>query len=323
MIFIMYTANTSRGGLSKILRFLFVILLLILVAGGGFWAYRHFVSKPAVAVAGYPKYISFAGDYVFSIPKGYVLDDQSLPGIQLLYTGKITVKDLTDAYNANAIAVQAITDLADKKGDDFKKKINDAFVPELKKISPDVKIKFVSEDGTEVARITVSKDGKPARFVYVRSGKHPVQVVAKQETDTVKAIVQTTVDVESSELKTETKPVQEAIRTVAQLIKDQNATELYKQLAPEFKVKNTETDLKQALEKAATYTKGGMIVSGAAYKVNPSEMTVVFSMPPPNQESKLTSGVLYLTKTSGDWKVKGLNLPSPASEASAAPAKKP
>lgn len=312
----MYTTNTSRGGSPKLRRLiLLVVLLLVVLVGGATWLYLN-QNKAKEPVAKYPKYLAFTGSYVFSVPERYVLDDQSLPGIQLLYKGQISVKTLSDAYDANAIALQPVVALANKKGDDFKKGVTDTFVPELKKLSSDIDTTFGSEDGLDTARITVKKDGKAVRLVFIKSGKHPVEIVAKEETPAFTSLEQTVTDVESSELKSEITPLKEAVGALAKLVKDQKGSQLYEDSVPEFKAKTTEADLIAALEKSAPYLQGNFAINGAAYRVNPNEFTAVFTSAATTKDAKPASGVIYLSKADGKWKMKGLNLPSPTQKKS-------
>src|SRR3989344_4190977 len=108
------------------------ILLVILVAVGVIM-YTRGDSGGKIAKAEHPEYLNFDGNYVFSVPKNYTVDEQSVPGAQLVYTGQIEAKTLEDVYNASGIAVQSINDLTDHSPKAFKKYVNDNYLPELRK----------------------------------------------------------------------------------------------------------------------------------------------------------------------------------------------
>src|SRR3990167_1418549 len=231
----------------KTLLTIFVLLVAALAV-----VYFRGNSGDKIAKAEHPEYLNFDGNYVFSVPKNYTVDEQSVPGAQLVYTGQIQAKTLEDVYNANGIAVQPITDLTDKSGKAFKKYVNDNYLPELKKnlSTDDVQVKFGKANSVDNAAITVKKDGQQYRFVFLKGGQHPVAIVAKQEADALKNIERTLVDVEKTDLKTEEGSIKTLIKNTAQQIKDKKAKELYSAASAELKASTTEAELATALKTA-------------------------------------------------------------------------
>ncbi len=283
-----------------------IILLLVLIGGGWLFMKR---SAPIPKLA-QPAYLSFPGNYVFSVPKDMAVDEQSVPGMQLVYRGVVTGKTLEQIYEINNISLQPITLLKDNKPANFKNYINDTFVPGAKKVlSSDVSTTFTKVDGWDVARVTVKKDGKPLRFIYLKNGQHPVAVISKEETEDFKKIEQSIRDVEKTDLKADVAPLKELIQKTAQQIKDKNSKELYEQAAPEFRTINTEDQISKLLALEEIYSQGAIVINGGT--VNGNEFGAVINFGPLNKDFKPASGALYFIKLDGQWKLKGMQLPVP------------
>lgn len=286
-------------------RLLFV-LIIVVMAGGWFIFGRNDIKK-----LDYPEYLSFQGNYVFSVPKNYVVDEQSIQGLQLVYSGTIYGKTLDNIYADNNISLQPLPFLKDKKGDDFKKYINETLVPQQKQeLSPNTAAAFTKNDGWDEAKLTIKKDGQPLRFMYIKTGLHPVSIVSKQETDPFKKIEQSITDVEKTDLKNEAGPLKKAVQNTAQLLRDKNAAELYKQAAPEFRSKNTQDDVSKLLAVEEVFTQGAEVINGGSYDGNVFGGIINFT--PLNKDFRPAQGALYYQKIDGQWKLKGIQLPNPA-----------
>ena len=307
----MVKISTMIKKLSSLSRKTLFIVLVLLVAALAV-LYSRGNTDDIIAKAQHPEYLNFDGNYVFSVPKNYTVDEQSVPGAQLVYTGKIEAKTLEDVYNASGIAVQPITDLTDKSGKAFKKYVNDNYLPELKKnlSTDDVQVKFGKANSADNAAITVKKDGKQYRFVFLKGGQHPVAIVAKQETDALKNIELTMLDVENSDLKSEQDSIKKLIKDTAQLVKDQKAKELYDAASPELKADTTEAELTAALKSASPYTEGNIIISGVSYTPNDFSTVLRFIKLDKNDQQPAV-GSLAFKKVDGQWKLELLTLPSP------------
>ncbi|MEK7561774.1 MAG: hypothetical protein AAB541_02840, partial [Patescibacteria group bacterium] len=143
---------------------LLLALLIVIVAGG--WL---FLGRTDTKKLEHPEYLTFSGSYVFSVPKDFAVDEQSVVGMQLVSKGIVAGKTIDQMYEAGNISLQPITLLKDKKGGTFKNYVNDTFVPGAKKVlSPDVTTTFTKVDGWDVAKVTVKKDGKQVRFIYLK-----------------------------------------------------------------------------------------------------------------------------------------------------------
>lgn len=285
-------------------RYLF-FLLIVLVTGGWLLFGRADIKK-----IDHPEYLSFQGEYVFSVPKDMAVDAHAIQGLQIVHTGSLVGKTIDEVYGDNNISLQSLAFLKDKKTDAFQKYINDILVPEQKqKLAPDVAVNFTKTDGWDVAKVTVKKDGSSLRFIYIKNGIHPVSIVSKQETEPFKKIEQSITDVEKTDLKKEAAPLKQAAQTTAQNIKDKKAKELYAAAAPELRSKNTEDEISKLLDTEEVYSQGYVTINGGSY--SGGEFGAVIHFIPLNKDFKPASGALYFKKIDNQWKLSGLQLPNP------------
>lgn len=302
-------------------------LVLVVVLGGGLWLYTSSQDSKqashATAANQQTEYLNFSGNYVFSVPQSYMVDDWSapVPGMILAYPQGLKVKTLDEAYAADTVTVQYIAPLADQKASTFKKYVNDTIMTDIKKnLSADASLQFASSGARDTARITVTKDSKPVRFVYVKNGRQPMVIMGKAETPEFKKVAETIAEVENSDLKTDIDPLKKAVLHIVQLVKDKKASELYSQSTADLTSQSSQAQFGNALETAAPYTKGTILINGMTYKLSAGEFTAIMGFAPVTQGAQPTSGVLTIQKTNGAWKLKTLTLPSPGSDASSKPA---
>lgn len=290
---------------------LLAILALLVIAGVGWFVYQTKIKNTSSSPQ-YPEYLSFAGNYVFTVPANYVVDDTARPGAELVYSGTLSAKTLEEVYTAGGISVEPVKDLADTNSKSFKSFVNDTFLPDIKaNISSDVEVKFAKVRGWDTAQVAVSKDGQPIRFYYLKNGQHPAVIVASRESGALKKIAQTLTDVETSDLATEPEPIKTLIRTTGQLIKDQKAREIYLSSTSELQAKNSEAELVSALRSAATYTKQNTTVNGGLYDGDGFSVTLIFGASTAKDAPPPTFGTLQFSKFEDLWKLNGLTLPSP------------
>ncbi len=316
--------NNGYGKLKIMIKFSsrisLAVVLVLLIGVGIVGVYVHNHPKKTVQKAEYPEYLNFAGNYVFTVPQNYSVDEQSIPGTQLVYSGDLSAKTLEDVYNKSGISMAAISDLTDHSEKAFKNYVNNNFLPDLKKNTStnDIKLKFDKTNGWDVARVTVKKDNQQYRFIYLKSGQHPVAIIAKQETDPFKKIEQTVTDVEVSDLKNETDSIKQSVKNNVQLAKDRKAHDLYDGATTELRSKNTEADVAKSLQTAATFTNQNITISGGSYK--PGEFSALLRFTPLNKENPEPAfGSLILKKVDSQWKLEALTLPTPAAPTSQKP----
>lgn len=291
---------------SKSTNFLILASLALLLLGGGI--YWH--GAKSIHKLDHPEYLTFSGNYVFSVPKDYAVDEQSVVGFQLVYTGTVFGKTLDQVYAANNISLQPITLLKDHKSGTFKNYVKDTFVPGAKRVlSSDVSTTFTKVDGWDAAKVTVKKDGKQLRFIYLKNGLHPVAVISKEETDAFKKIERSVTDIEKTDLKNEVAALKKVFKNTEQLLRDKNAAELYKQAAPELRSKNTQNDVAKLLAVEEVFTQGAEVINGGSYDNN--EFGGVINFTPLNKDFKPAQGALYYQKINGQWLLKAMQLPNP------------
>ncbi|MDO8592002.1 MAG: hypothetical protein Q7R60_03750 [bacterium] len=287
----------------------FLFILLVVLVAGGWVTFR----SDSVRKLDHPEYLSFVGQYVFSVPKDYAVDEQAIQGLQIVLSTKTKLagKTIDEVYADNNITLQPAAFLKDKKGDSFKKYVDETLVPQIKqKLSADVASTFSKSEGLDTAVLTAKKDGKPLRFIYLKSGLHPVSIVSKEETDAFKKLEQSITDVEKTDLKNEIAPLKKAVENTAKLLRDKNAAELYKQAAPDLRSKNTQDQITKLLAAEEVYSQGAEVINGGSYDNN--EFGGVIYFIPLNTDFKPSSGALYFQKIDDQWKLKGLQLPNPA-----------
>src|SRR5258708_33718405 len=190
---------------------LLIVLVIAAAVGGSYWHSANTVRKLSK-----PEYLSFAGGEAFSVPKNYVVDEQAIAGVTLVYSGSVSGQSVDQIYAANNISLQPITFLKDHKGGTFKNYVNNIFIPDAKKVlSPDVSVEFSKVDGWDVAKVTVKNTGRPLRFIYLKNGLHPVSIVSKEETAAFKTIESSVTDVEKTDLKNGAGPLQKTVQNLA------------------------------------------------------------------------------------------------------------
>lgn len=288
---------------------LLIVLVVIVAVGAGFYGYKH-RTKP-VATKGLPEYLNFGNNYVFSIPKSYTVDSQSVLGAELIYSTPLTAKTLEDVYSQNGMATQAVN-LTDHSGKAFKDYINGNYLSDLKKnlSTSDIKIKFGKTNGSDDARVTVKKDGQQIRFIYLKAGQHPASAIGKTESDAFKVIEQTLTDVENSDLKNEVNGIKLSTQSSLQLAKNQKAQDLYSSATPELRSQSTQAQLTAALSAATPYLDQNITISGGSYAQGNFSAALRFT--PLNQnDSQPTFGAITLKKSDNQWKLQSLSLPTP------------
>lgn len=288
----------------------FILLLIVVLVIGGFWFKNR--SNSTQQDLNRPKYLSFAGDYVFTIPDNTVMDEYAITGMQLIYTGSLAARTLDEIYAAGGITVQPLTFLTDHSTQAFKKYVNETFMPDIKKnLSDDAKLQFIKIGGQDAAKITVKKGGAPLRFAYLKSGNHPAAVIAREETETFKRIEKSISDVEKTKLKDDVEDIKKTILNTTQLIKDQKTKELHQISTAELRSKSTELEITNAIGAIKQYTDGNITIDGGS--ISDGVFTAVVNFAPIDKNIKPVTGAFYLDKTEGQWKLKAMNLPSTAS----------
>ncbi len=285
----------------------FIIIGLVLIAV--VVAVLFFHGNGGKSVTTHPEYYNFTGGYVFGLPKNYSVDEQSVPGIPLVYSGKKSAKTLEDIYNQEGISFGGISDYNSAKG--LKDYINKTTIPALQKSlsTNDIKVKLGKQDGQEIGRVTVMKDNKQLRFIYIKAGQHPVAMVSQQETAAVRDIEKSLKDVEKSDLKDQADSLKDIIKSMAQLIKDQKSSNIYNGASSDLKAKTAEASLASALKAAEPYTSGNITFSGLTYA--PSDFTAGMRLIKLDDQDHPAFGSISFKKNGDKWELQSITLPSP------------
>lgn len=304
----MIRKSTSSSGKRKVLAVIGLVLLLAI----GIGAYINGRPSKEAKAPVYPQYFNFSGNYSYNVPKEYSVDEQSVPGIQLVYSGTFTVKTLEDLYNVGGISVQGLTGQTDHSGKAFKKYVDKEVMPGLKKdfTTSDVERKFAKVQGWDVARLTINKDGKALRFIYIKNGKHPVMMVANKETDPFKKIAQSLLDIEDNAFNSEVGPIKQSLQNIVQLAKEQKAQELYDVSTQALRTRNTKDDLAAALKASADYTNGNVAIAGGSYDSTKIFTAALRLVKLSKDDQRPAFGSLALKKVDGQWKLEMIGLPS-------------
>src|SRR3989344_3473264 len=87
------------------------ILLVVLLLIGGWMLFR----PEPIRKIDHPEYLTFSGQYVFSVPKDKAVDAHAIQGLQIVHSGKIAGKTIDEVYADNNISLQPVEFLKAKK----------------------------------------------------------------------------------------------------------------------------------------------------------------------------------------------------------------
>lgn len=288
---------------------LLLVIIILTIAGAGLYLSSH-RTKPS-ATNGLAEYLNFGSSYVFKVPKNFSVDAQSVLGAELVYSTPISAKTLEDIYSQNGLAILAL-DLSDHSSKAFKDYVQGTYLSDLKKnlATSDISVKFGKANGSDHAKLTVKKDGKQIRFIFLKGGQHPVSVLANSESDSFKVIEQTITDVEGSDLKNDANSIKQSAQNNLQLAVAQKSKELYSSASPELRTQTSEEQLAAALKSAASFLNQNISVSGGSYLQDTFSAALRFT-PAGQDNPQPTYGSITLKKIDGQWKLQALSLPTP------------
>lgn len=287
-----------------------LLVLIIAVAGVAYWRDHNKKDTNANQLS---QYLNFGGDYVFSVPRLYTVDEHAIAGVQLVYSGNQSARTLEDIYNASGFSVQAIADYTSSDGDGFKNYINTTFMPQIKKslATENIDLKFGKSKGWDTAKAVAIKDGQSYRVLFLKNGKHPAAVVAKSETDAVTTVQTSLVDVEDSDLKKDVASLKKTIEDIAKLAKEQKAQDIFNNGAPDWKSKTSQEEIANALRTAKPYTDGNIVVGGGSYTPGEFTAAVKYTKLDDKEGRQPGFGVIAVKKIDGKWQLIQLSLPRP------------
>lgn len=286
-----------------------LIALVIIIAGGLTFYLYHSNKKSSAGTS--PVYISYLGNYAFTIPDNYSVDEKTVPTVQLVYPSsqQVSVKSIDEAYSAGVISVEALSASKDNSSSAFKKYVESTFASEMKKLSPDTKISYSKNDKWDVAKVTTKKDGKVVRFAYLINDKHPAVIIGRDESKPLKSIEQTITDIEESGLNNQQKAIRQSLDDVLLWIKTQKAQDLYNNAAAELRSKSSLNDVTNALNPQASQVKDTITFYGAVYTPDSAYVGLNF-WTPAKQTVPTYFGSLVFKNENGKWKLQQMTLPT-------------
>jgi arsenate reductase-like glutaredoxin family protein len=284
-------------------------LVLVIAIGLGYSQIWHKPAKPATVER---KYVSFNGNYLFSIPSKYTANGTAIPGVTLVYPEASLLQkgqSLNDLYTNGTVAVQPIAELKDNNPEVFMTYVTDVLAANLRKIfnsASDLRpSKQKGIDATEVSAL--GEAGKLLRVDYAIDFTQPVLVVAQDRSDSFKTIGFSMEDLKKSSLKSDIDLAAEVTKEVAQKLKDQKAKELRKKSTAEFKKQKSEAQLAAMLKDSNAYLQRPISIVGGLYNGEFFIAQLVFEAKAQGEQP--TPGIVSLQKIGKTWKLDGLQLP--------------
>ncbi|MBI2589138.1 hypothetical protein HYW35_02970 [Candidatus Saccharibacteria bacterium] len=284
-------------------------LALVLAVGLAYREVWHKPAKPAVVEA---KYVSFTGNYLFTIPAKYTANGTAIPDVALVYPKASSLQDgqsLNDLYANGAVAVQPIRELKNDDPQAFNAYVTGVLAAELRKtFKAATDLRPAKQKGVDAVEVSaLGGAGKVFRINYAIDLAQPVLVVAQDRSDAFKAVGSSMEDLMKSNLKTDIDQAAQAAKETAQGLKDQKIKELRKNASSGFKKKTTEVQLADTLQKSSQYFQRPISIVGGLYNGEFFIAQLVFEVKAAGDQP--VPGVVSLHKEGKTWKLDDLQLP--------------
>ena len=259
-------------------------------------------------------YYSFNGDYYYSIPDSYVVNDVAFPGVQVVIRKgedlKVTTVD--ELYSKDVITVQPFKPtLTDKEA--FQSYVNNNLKDQQSKnLKGDVTVTFGREDNVDTAILKVTDGGNPVRYQYIYNSDQPIVVVAKDKSESFDGVVRSLSPVRANKEISEDYPgIRSGIASMNTLFKTKMIDDLYRSSSKDLKAKISKDELRQSIDKATTALSANTSTFGAVGAGNEVSTSLLFTQT--SQDGKTSTnaiGIMTIKKEDGAWKLAGLSLPS-------------
>ncbi len=297
-------------GVSK--RSLTAVLLVLVVSGIGarvYWRLHHQALMPTPVTLEHAKYISFDGNYVFSIPEKSVVDGTSLPGNTIIYPDSLSTingLNIEQLYIAGAVVVQPITDLKDNNKKTFAEYTNGTLASSLRQVMKSATdVRQAKQGSIEANRIfAITNDGKRLRVVYAVDFTQPIAIGASQEHDLMKVVGSTVEDFQTSSIKPDIDEAVAATKQVISLIRAQDVAAITKMSTPEFRSSQTNEQLQTELKILHDQFQRSAAIAGGTY--NGTTFLAQFILAPEMKEVPAARGIISLQKTGQTWSVEAI-----------------
>lgn len=293
-------------------KYLMIAIIALLVIIVGYLGYNEYKKMPKKSLTQY--YLSFTSDYSFQIPDGFMVDDITVPNAQIVSKKdeKIQVNNINEIYAKGAVAVQSF-DAHFFDEESFKNYINNNYKDALaKSLQGEVDVDFGKANGFLTATLKVSSDGKLTRTQYIYNSNKPVTVVAQDENDIYKAIIDS---LDSIEKQTEDSlQIQNDVQTNIFMIKNKLFDDTYRLSDKTLKDKISLEDFKKSFEKAAVALQTNVSIFGGVLNSKDNEIVTVLLFSKLGEKAgdnpQNALGSIVLRKVESDWKLSGITLPS-------------
>lgn len=305
----------------RLLQLSAVIVLVVLLAAGGFIIWQKFLHTKGQsdliknANASYPndvRYASFGADYVFAVPKSFLVDETSVTGIQLLLpTGSNLSKgsNLDQLYDAGVVAVQPGAQIKANDNSSLVDYMKKSIIPDLQKnVGPDVTVTYSMPGNYKAATAVVKRDGKTVRQLYAYGGSHPYLVASKERSDAYVEASTTMIETSLSKYKDDIESIKQVIKSDMTMLQQGQIQGLYDSGTTALKASTTVKDLTNTINTSASYIHQNILAPGGSIQSDQFAGQLYF--PGANKDDQGALGLITLKKEDGQWKLAGLQLPS-------------
>ncbi len=284
------------------------VAIIVLVALG--WlAYRYkYAGGISAAQTDHPAgdYMSFTGNYVFSVPKSLTVNDSVIPSAQLLYTNGVSYQGVSidQLYQEGVIALQPLSPVSG----DFKQNIEGSVKPALEKaLDATVTVSYHKTKGVDVAVLQANKDGQPVRVEYIYFLKNPVVIAAKAVNDQFTTVANSLQSSDTYHRKTEVDAARNVVVNIFELMKNKKTTDIYALSSQKLKETSTVDQLATALQNSTKLLARNIDIHGGVITDQSFVAHAVF-VDIDNKKSQPMPGSVTLVKDHTDWKMDGFEL---------------
>ena len=302
--------NSSRQK-RPFLRVLIPIVFLA-VGIGGYEAWQNSNTKHTKTTEIEAKYISFSGNYIFSIPSGRSVDGVSIPSVALVYAGdSVQAKNFEELYAAGVVAVQPITALKDDNPKTFKDYVNNTLAADLRKaLNSATDVREVKKENPEAFKVFAStNEGKRLRAIYALNLPQPVMMAAKDETDTLKIVGSTMEDLKKSKLKADIDQAALSTKSLVEMMQKLDSSGIMREGSSEFSKSVSQDKLATDLKSSSSYLSRSITIVGGSYNGKDFIAQLIFE--PKTKDENPASGVVSMRKSGKAWKLQAIQLPTP------------
>jgi len=256
-------------------------------------------------------YVSFAGDYSYLVPDGYLIDDSSIPGSQIIFQKdqKLEVTSVDEIYSKGASVTQSFTPVLNDD-DAFKNYINNTLKDAISKsLKGNTEVTFGKKENDTTVLIKTSVNGSLVRIQYIRNSSKPV-ILASGKDDAVFKSISDSLDTASKNKEFTT--IQNTVLTVSSLVKNRMDDDIYRLSSVSFKSKTSLEELKRLLEQTTFALKSNVSVTGGAMSEDEFTASLLYTKlaEKSGDQAKSALGTISLKKDGEAWKLAGLTLPT-------------